>query len=208
MTANGTNGVGNAAVPAWKSQGSSVSNKVVSFTCFLNPSLRKTPTRPPVWMMATADAPQIAITGAASGMGLAIAKLLAERGARLSLADMNEEGLKKAINSLENSDQHIYTRVDVRESKSVDNWIARTVEKFGRLDGAVNFAGVGRLSTIANETDEGWDFIMNINAKGVFNCLRAQIKVMGEGGSIVSSHAVDDRAGSGPPSVVTSLQLT
>jgi NAD(P)-dependent dehydrogenase (short-subunit alcohol dehydrogenase family) len=121
-------------------------------------------------------------------MGLAIAKLLASRGAILSLADLNEVGLAKATESLDNAKQHIYTRVDVRKSQSVDDWIEKTVKQLGRLDGAVNFAGVGRLAAVVDETDEGWDFIMDINAKGVFNCLRAQLRVISQGGSIVRPH--------------------
>lgn len=142
-------------------------------------------------------------------MGLSIAVLLASHGAILSLADTNEKGLIRAVNSLESPStqqngvvgvngsklkggdkqqkpQHIYTRVDVRQSASVNDWIEKTVQTFGRLDGAVNFAGIGTQANVRDETDEGWAFSMEVNARGVFYCIRAQLKHMKEEASIVS----------------------
>lgn len=140
-------------------------------------------------------------------MGLSISRLLASRGAILSLADMNEVGLVKAIESLENHEgdangkpaagenretpksnprRHIWTCVDVRDSRSINNWISRTVERLGRLDGAVNFAGVAKMANVIDETDESWSFQMDVNARGVFFCIRAQLRHMTKGGSIVS----------------------
>ena len=66
------------------------------------------------------DHSQYAVTGAAHGMALQISKSLAERGAIVSMADVNEQGLKQAMKLLE-GDKHIYSVVDVRNSKSVDN---------------------------------------------------------------------------------------
>jgi NAD(P)-dependent dehydrogenase (short-subunit alcohol dehydrogenase family) len=120
-------------------------------------------------------------------MGLATAKLLASRGAIVSLADINENGLKAAIESLTGSDKHIYTVVDVRHSSSVDAWIQSTVQKLGRLDGAVNMAGIITPATpITEVSDQTWDFNFAVNTRGVFFCLRAQLRAMTAGGSIVS----------------------
>lgn len=119
-------------------------------------------------------------------MGLATAQLLATRGATISLADINQDGLKEAVRSLENSEKHIYTVVDVRNSQSVDAWITSTVAKFGRLDGAVNMAGVITPATPITEVrDEDWNFSFDVNARGVFYCVRAQLRAMGDGASIV-----------------------
>lgn len=119
-------------------------------------------------------------------MGLATTELLASRGAVISLADINEEALKTAMQSLPNSSQHMCTVVDVRSSKSVDEWIDSTVQKFGKLDGAVNMAGVITPATlVVQETDEHWDFAFNVNARGVFFCVRAQLRAMKSGASIV-----------------------
>lgn len=112
--------------------------------------------------------------------------MLAKRGAFVSLADVNDGGLAETIKSLENSSSHIATTVDVRKSASVDSWIAKTIEKYGRLDGAANWAGVIRVNPIVEETDENWNFVMDVNSTGVFNCIRAQLRVMKDGASIVS----------------------
>ncbi|CAG8893317.1 unnamed protein product [Penicillium egyptiacum] len=138
----------------------------------------------------------IAITGAASGMGLATAQLLASRGAIISLADINENTLEKAVLSLPNSDKHISTVMDVRNSKSVDTWIQSTVDRLGKLDGAVNMAGViTSAAPIIEETNNNWDFTFAVNTRGVFFCLRAQLKAMKAGGSIVSAASVFGQMG-------------
>lgn len=121
-------------------------------------------------------------------MGLATAKLLASRGAILSLADINERTLEAETKSLPGCNKHIYTVVDVRSSQSVDAWIKATLEKLGKLDGAVNMAGViSPAKCITEETDETWNFNFDVNARGVFFCLRAQLRAMSAGGSIVSA---------------------
>ncbi|KAE8323234.1 hypothetical protein BDV39DRAFT_218022 [Aspergillus sergii] len=147
--------------------------------------------------MASFEGKVIAITGAASGMGLATAKLLASRGAIISLADINEAAVKVATESLTGSDKHMYTVVDVRSSQSVDSWVKSTVERLGKLDGAVNMAGViTPAKPITEETDDTWDFNFAVNTRGVFFCLRAQLKAMTAGGSIVSAASAFGQMGS------------
>ncbi|CAG7993148.1 unnamed protein product [Penicillium salamii] len=138
--------------------------------------------------MASHEGKVIAITGAASGMGLAAAQLLASRGASISMADLNEEALKTAIDTLPGGhERHIAIRVDVRNETSVDSWIEKTVQRFGKLDGAVNMAGVLGPSVPTTElTKEQLEFVFSVNVFGVFNCLRAQLRVM-KSGSIVSA---------------------
>lgn len=156
----------------------------------------------------------IAITGAASGMGLATAKLLASHGAYLSLSDIQEgplSGLPEMLASTSSlNSKDILTRVvDVRNREQVEAWIAATTEHFGRpLDGAVNSAGdFGKSSfteagLIRNLTDEEYDYVMDVNAKGILNCLRAQLRAMkvGQdgkgGGSIVNISSVAGLTGS------------
>lgn len=119
-------------------------------------------------------------------MGLAAAQLLASRGASISMADLNEEALKTAIDTLPGGhERHIAIRVDVRNETSVDSWIEKTVQRFGKLDGAVNMAGVLGPSVPTTElTKEQLEFVFSVNVFGVFNCLRAQLRVM-KSGSIV-----------------------
>ncbi|PSN61557.1 NAD(P)-binding protein [Corynespora cassiicola Philippines] len=133
----------------------------------------------------------IAITGAASGMGLATAQLLSSRGAFVSLADINEEALKNAIDSLHNRNSHTYFVVDVRDRASVESWISSTKTKYGKLDGGVNMAGIiAKTSPVSEISDSDWDSSFAVNAKGVFNCIRAQLNAMGPGSSIVSAASV------------------
>ncbi|KAJ5947723.1 hypothetical protein N7466_000738 [Penicillium verhagenii] len=139
----------------------------------------------------------IAITGAASGMGFATAKLLASRGAIISLADINEAAVKEATECLDGSGKHMYTVVDVRHSQAVNTWIQSTVERLGKLDGAVNMAGViTPAQPIQEISDETWDFNFAVNTRGVFFCLRAQLKAMTAGGSIVTAASTFGQMGS------------
>ncbi|KAH6673090.1 3-oxoacyl-reductase [Halenospora varia] len=139
----------------------------------------------------------IAITGAASGIGLATAHLLASRGAILSLADLQDAALSTAAASISekypNTQIHTFP-LDVRSAASVDAWIAAIVEKFSRLDGAANLAGViGKsigIGGIADIEENEWDFIIGVNLTGVMHCLRAEMKVISEGGSIVNAASI------------------
>jgi NAD(P)-dependent dehydrogenase (short-subunit alcohol dehydrogenase family) len=125
-------------------------------------------------------------------MGLATSQLLASRGALISLADINAAALDTALHTLPDPSKHLTTVVDVRSTKSVDEWIEKVVERFGRLDGAVNMAGIiTPARNIDACPDAEWEQVMDVNAGGVFRCLRAQIGAMkrvGVGvGAIVSS---------------------
>lgn len=119
-------------------------------------------------------------------MGLATAQLLASRGAIISLADINEDALCKAKESLSGS-KHIYHVVDVSKSDSVNAWIQDTMRTFGKLDGAVNMAGIiAEPKPLKDYDDEVWDRMFAVNVRGVFNCIRAELNAMSAGASIVS----------------------
>ncbi|KAI0596577.1 hypothetical protein F4775DRAFT_310204 [Biscogniauxia sp. FL1348] len=157
------------------------------FSCFVSPNV-KLPHRN--IEMSTFEGRVIAITGAASGIGLATAQLLASRGAVISLADINAGAVQAATSSLP-GDKHMYTVVDVSDSSSVDAWIRETVQRLGKLDGAVNMAGIMSPTVpVADMSDETWERIFGINTRGMFACLRAQIRAMSAGGSIVSATSV------------------
>jgi NADP-dependent 3-hydroxy acid dehydrogenase YdfG len=94
-------------------------------------------------MSTTLHQKVIAITGAASGIGLATTKLLASRGAILALADRNEADLAEIVKEITGAGgQVLSTVLDVRDREAVEGWIRGVVERHGRLDGAANLAGV------------------------------------------------------------------
>lgn len=143
----------------------------------------------------------ITVTGAAGGIGSATAHVLASRGAKLSLADMN-------VKSLDELSQEIRAKykvdvitavVDVSDSDQVDGWITSTVEHFSKLSGSVNLAGiVGKEfgKKAAHEvSDEDFDLVMAINVKGVMACQRAQLRHIEDGGSIVNAASVSGKMG-------------
>ena len=120
------------------------------------------------------------ITGAASGMGLETAKLLASKGAKVSLADVQEKALREAAADIESTGGSVMaTVVDVSKRAQVDAWIAQTVQNFGKIHGAANLAGVigkfNNISPVQDIDDDDFDFIMQVNVYGLLNCMRAQI---------------------------------
>jgi NAD(P)-dependent dehydrogenase (short-subunit alcohol dehydrogenase family) len=137
----------------------------------------------------------VAITGAASGIGLALAKLLGSKGAKLALADVQHEALDKAVSEIKSSGgDAVGTRVDVSKDSEVDQWINDTVKHFGKLNGAANIAGVeGKHGVFTNFIDmknEEWDYIISINLTGLMYCLRAELRVMEKGASIVNAASI------------------
>ncbi|KAM5510010.1 hypothetical protein FOXYSP1_12976 [Fusarium oxysporum f. sp. phaseoli] len=138
----------------------------------------------------------IAVTGAASGIGLATAQLLFSVGAKLSLSDRSPIPLEQATQALlaahpTRDKQDIMTaEVDVISSAQITSWIEETVKGFGRLDGAVNSAGISAVQMgkgkIRDLADDSWTLCMGINATGVFYSMRAELNAMINGGSIVN----------------------
>jgi NAD(P)-dependent dehydrogenase (short-subunit alcohol dehydrogenase family) len=142
----------------------------------------------------------IAITGGASGIGLATAKLLSPAGAKLSLADVNEDALRKVVSELEaEGGEVIGVKVDVRDSNQVDSWIKQTVDKFGKLDGAVNLAGIIpkniNIDDVETLNNPDWQLTIDINLTGVMYSMRAEIPHMKEKGSIINAASLAGIAG-------------
>lgn len=154
--------------------------------------------------MSSLQGKVIAVTGAASGIGLATVRLLASRGAKLSLIDIQAGPLSDLKDELLLAGTEVITEiVDVRDRNAVDSWIQTTVAHFGQpLDGAANIAGtVGKnmglpAGRIREITDEEFDLVFSVNAKGCLNCMRAELNNIrtGEkgfgGGSIVNTSSI------------------
>jgi NAD(P)-dependent dehydrogenase (short-subunit alcohol dehydrogenase family) len=142
-----------------------------------------------------------AITGAAQGIGLATAKLLASRGASLSISDLQDGPLRKNASDIKArySVDVITSVVDVRDVQAVDTWIQDTVAKLGRLDGAANLAGViGKnlgKTPVAEQDEADWHFVLDVNLTGLMHCLRAQLRCIEPGGSIVNAASIAGQVG-------------
>jgi NAD(P)-dependent dehydrogenase (short-subunit alcohol dehydrogenase family) len=136
-----------------------------------------------------------AITGGASGIGWATSQILSRRGATVCIADIDPEAIESAEKYLGNlGAPHMLTRVDVSKRAQVDDWVSSIVEKYGRLDGAANVAGViGKghgIASVAELDDEEWDKIIGVNLTGTMYCLRAELRNVVDGGSIVNVSSI------------------
>jgi len=120
------------------------------------------------------------VTGGASGIGAACATTLGRRGARVVVADRDEEGARRVAGEI---GEAIAVHVDVTDSESVAAMVAAARSEYGRLDVAANIAGVaGELVPIAETSLDGWRDHMAVNLDGVYTCLREEIAAMLEGG--------------------------
>ena len=119
------------------------------------------------------------VTGAAQGIGKAIALLLARKGASLVLCDINLEMVKGAAGEIEEEGGRcIALKSDVSKSQDAEKIIKETVEHFGSVDVLVNNAGITKDSVLLRMKEEQWDQVMAVNLKGTFNFTKAAIKVM------------------------------
>lgn len=132
------------------------------------------------------------VTGASSGIGRATAQALYARGATVALADINIAGLAETEKLLKEmptkKGQHVAAKiVDVTKETEVTAWINSIVSEFGRLDYGANVAGGPETpGLLVNKTTAQFDFAMDLNFRGVFNCMVAQLNHMSAGCSIVN----------------------
>jgi NAD(P)-dependent dehydrogenase (short-subunit alcohol dehydrogenase family) len=125
------------------------------------------------------------VTGAASGIGLATARAFAEAGAAVGLADVTEAAVRSAADDLRAAGhQAIGIRCDVANEAEVAAMVKQTVSTFGRLDAAFNNAGVqAPPSDMADEAAEEFDRVNAINLRGVWACMKHELRHMREQGS-------------------------
>lgn len=159
-------------------------------------------TRTPIGRWLDLSARTAIVTGGGSGIGRAIARRLAEAGADVVVADVDDEGAATTVRTIESDGgRAVAQHADVRVAASASDTARRAVTEFGRLDILVNNAGLYPRSDVLNTSEALWDAVLDVNLKGTFlfskECASAMVD-SGHGGTIIniaSKQAV--RGGSG-----------
>ena len=133
----------------------------------------------------------VLVTGGGSGIGRATSLLLAKQGAKVMIADYVPESAERTVKLIKDAGGNANCiAADVSMPKQVEAMVTKTVEVYGRLDGAFNNAGIeGKMADTVEYPEETFDRIMAINLKGVWLCMRAEIPQMLKtgGGAIVNT---------------------
>ncbi len=138
------------------------------------------------------------ISGGARGMGAAEAKLFASEGAKVVIGDiLEDEGRRTEAEINESGGECVFVRLDVTSESAWQDAVSTAVTRFGKLDILVNNAGVLSRGTLEDTTEEEWDRVMDINAKGVFLGTKTAIPEMRKvgGGSIVNTSSISGLIG-------------
>jgi D-sorbitol dehydrogenase (acceptor) len=139
------------------------------------------------------------VTGGAQGMGRAIAERYIREGAQVVIADLNLDGAEHTAKELGGDDgAAIAVAVDVRNQDQVQQMVDAAVSHFGGLDILVNNAGVGKIIPFLDTTEQDWDFMFDINCKGLLWCSQAAARQMiaqEHGGKIINLASQAGRRG-------------
>ncbi len=140
------------------------------------------------------------VTGAGMGMGLAMVKAFAEAGAAVVLADINEDAVRSVAEELTaTGHKALAIRCNVASEADVEAMVAQTVSTFGHLDAAFNNAGVMMPAVeMADTSSEDFERITSVNLRGVWNCMKYELRQMREQGSgaIVNNSSIAGVMGS------------
>src|SRR5512139_1625511 len=133
------------------------------------------------------------VTGAAQGIGKAVALLLARNGADIVVSDINLEKAEETAKEVQALGRKaLATKVDVARLGDVEKMVEAILAQFGKVDILINHAGIARDKLILRMTEEDWDAVLNINLKGTFNCTKAVVRHMSKqrSGKIVNIASV------------------
>jgi len=133
------------------------------------------------------------VTGAAQGIGKAVALLLARNGADIIVADINLEKAEETAKEIQALGRKaLAVKVDVGNLDDVIRVVQTVLEEFSQIDILVNNAGINRDKLILRMTEEDWDTVLKINLKGTFNCTKAVVRHMSKqrSGKIVNIASV------------------
>lgn len=119
------------------------------------------------------------VTGGGQGIGRAICLALAKEGCDLVIGDINFQTAEKVAEEIRSLQRKsLAVKVDVSDSKQVNQMVKNTLKEFGKIDILVNNAGIAYQGTIENMEEKDWDKVINVNLKGTFLCSKAVIKLM------------------------------
>ncbi|MBX9981148.1 MAG: 3-oxoacyl-ACP reductase FabG [Mycobacterium sp.] len=137
------------------------------------------------------------VTGAAQGLGFAIAERFIAEGARVVLGDVNLEATEAAAEKLGGPDVALAVRCDVTKADQVQALLDTALEQFGGLDIMVNNAGITRDATMRKMTEEQFDQVINVHLKGTWNGTRLAAAIMRENkrGAIINMSSVSGKVG-------------
>ncbi|MBM0108916.1 SDR family NAD(P)-dependent oxidoreductase [Steroidobacter sp. S1-65] len=131
------------------------------------------------------------ITGGSSGIGLGIARALSDAGMKIVISYRTREHLSEAMKYLENARERVHAvELDVTNRDGIQAAAAEAIKVFGKIHVLVNNAGVYALGPFSEATRKDWDWMMNVNVGGVFNCLEVflpHLRAHGEGSQIVTT---------------------
>lgn len=119
------------------------------------------------------------VTGAARGIGKAIALTLAERGADVAIVDLNLDDCREVASGIERLGRRtLALQGSVTNSSDVEEFVQKVSDEFGRIDILVNNAGITRDTLLMRMKEEDWDAVINVNLKGTFLCTRVVSRIM------------------------------
>ena len=137
------------------------------------------------------------VTGAAEGMGLAIAWKLGSKDARIAICDRNREGLEATAREMEASGLRVLHQVcDVSDSRQVEDFVSAVAGEWGAIRILVNNAGISKRNPILEPGDETWHEVLATNLTGVYYCTHRALPHFRDGGRIVHISSISGKVGS------------
>ncbi|MFA5643966.1 MAG: SDR family NAD(P)-dependent oxidoreductase [Patescibacteria group bacterium] len=131
------------------------------------------------------------VTGAKQGIGLGIALAFAKEGCNVVVSDITQKDCEKTAEKLKKFGVKVLAvACDVAKKGEVDNLIAKTIKKFGKLDILVNNAGIFPFTPFSEMTEANWEEVINVNLKSIFLCSQTAVKKMKAGGKIVNISSI------------------
>ncbi|MEW5980126.1 MAG: glucose 1-dehydrogenase [Acidobacteriota bacterium] len=136
----------------------------------------------------------VLVTGAGSGIGRACALAFAREGARVVVSDIVPAGGEGTVRMIQEiPGEAVFVQADVTKAREVESLVSKTVEAYGRLDCAVNNAGIeGAIGPIEEFPEEDWDRVIAVDLKGVWLCMKYEVRQMARqgAGAIVNTASV------------------